>query len=300
MLNHGSYHVRDCASITKVMQLAGVITHVNTIADRLKEARERKGWSQQKLADVARVSQSTIGNIEAGLRRVPRELLAIAEALDVSPRWLKDGTPEEPTPATMEPAPLPMYRLRNVRPVWVVGQTQGGLPERIWTDGDYPVGATDEYAEVATTDPNAFIVRITGDSMIPRYMPREFALVEPNVAPELEDDVLVRLASGETMLKRLLGRRGGIRLGSYNAPEIYSFHESEVSWLYYVAHPIPARKIRHYVALPEYTGPDRRVVDAPVAQDRRSTGRVFQYEGGHEGELMPAPPGYTRAKGGTP
>lgn len=118
------------------------------------------------------------------------------------------------------------------------------MPERIWTDGDYPVGATDECAEVATADPQAFLTRVEGSSMIPRYNPGEYALVEPGTEPELEDDVLVRLATGETMIKRLLSRRDGYRLGSYNDPVVHHFAASEVTWLYYIAHPVPKRKIK--------------------------------------------------------
>lgn len=133
---------------------------------------------------------------------------------------------------------------RNVRRVFVIGRAQGGMPERLWTDGDYPVGATDEFAEIATTDPHAFLSPIVGTSMSPRYNPGEFALVEPATEPELEDDVLVRLATGETMLKRLVSRRGGITLASYNEPGTLLFKEADITWLYYVAHPVPARKIK--------------------------------------------------------
>lgn len=133
------------------------------------------------------------------------------------------------------------------RRVFVIGMAQGGLPERVWTDGDYPVGATDKYAEIATRDPHAFLTPIVGHSMAPRYNAGEFALVEPATEPELEDDVLVRLASGETMLKRLLARRGGIRLGSYNDPDVITFQPEEISWMYYVAHPVPARKIKNRI-----------------------------------------------------
>lgn len=80
--------------------------------------------------------------------------------------------------------------------------------------------------------------------MIPRYNPGEFALVEPGTAPDLEDDVLVRLATGQTMIKRLLSRRGGYLFGSYNAQETQHFAEDEVSWAYYIAHPVPRRKIK--------------------------------------------------------
>lgn len=160
----------------------------------------------------------------------------------------------------------------GTRRIWVIGNTQGGLPDRIWTDGDFPAGASDEYAEVATDDNHAFVVRVRGDSMLPRYQPGEFALVEPDTAPEIEDDVLVRLATGETMLKRLLSRRGGIRLGSYNSTEVLTYTHDEITWMYYVSHPIPARKIKHWVAAPEYVGEDRRHEHIPTHQPERRSG----------------------------
>lgn len=80
--------------------------------------------------------------------------------------------------------------------------------------------------------------------MVPRFNPGEFALVEPGTEPEIEDDVLVRLATGETMIKRLLSRRAGLRLGSYNDPQVLTYDLEDVTWVYYIAHPVPARKIK--------------------------------------------------------
>lgn len=72
-------------------QLSKKITDVNTIAERLKLARETAGLTQPELAGKAGVSQGTIGNIESGLRKRPRDLLSIASALGVSPEWLETG-----------------------------------------------------------------------------------------------------------------------------------------------------------------------------------------------------------------
>lgn len=185
--------------------------------------------------------------------------LLMAEATDVPrlvDRWLKTrAAPAESVgdvhlSIADEAAPeSEMHRMRNSRPVWVVGMTQGGMPKRVWTDGDHPAGATDQYADVSTADPHAFACRVVGDSMVPRYMPGEYALVEPGTVPELEDDVLVRLRSGETMLKRLLSRRGGVRFGSYNTQDVLTFREEEITWMYYVAHPVPVRRIKQRIDL---------------------------------------------------
>jgi transcriptional regulator with XRE-family HTH domain len=69
-------------------------------------AREAAGLSQQDVADAAGVKQSTIGNIEAGIRKRPRELLRIAGALGVRAAWLQTG--EEPMKGADTPPPMSM------------------------------------------------------------------------------------------------------------------------------------------------------------------------------------------------
>lgn len=131
--------------------------------------------------------------------------------------------------------------------VWVFGKGMGGLPDRIWDDGGYLSNESDEYANVFSVDEAAFIIKVEGDSMYPRYMPGDYALIEPNTDYEIEDDVLIRLKSGETMIKRMLGMRGNYRFGSYNNDEIITVPHEGVIWIYYVAHPVPAKKIRSRV-----------------------------------------------------
>ncbi|MBL4778426.1 MULTISPECIES: helix-turn-helix transcriptional regulator [Ralstonia] len=64
---------------------------MESMADRVRARRKQLNMSQAKLAKEARVSQSTIAHIEAG-RNETKNLLQIADALKVDPRWLKDGT----------------------------------------------------------------------------------------------------------------------------------------------------------------------------------------------------------------
>lgn len=89
------------------MQPSGLITDVKSIADRVKEARQKLGWSQARLAKEAGVSQGTIGNIESGVRKQPRELLSLASALNVSPNWLESGKgPESPNSGAPKGEPV--------------------------------------------------------------------------------------------------------------------------------------------------------------------------------------------------
>lgn len=90
---------------------------MNTIAERLASARERAGLTQGQVATRAGVRQGTIGNIESGARKNPRELLAIAKAVGVNPLWLQSGVgprqarsqpdPDDSLPLTLEKHTVP-------------------------------------------------------------------------------------------------------------------------------------------------------------------------------------------------
>lgn len=67
---------------------------MKTLATRLAWAREQKKLSQAELAKKSGVSQSTIGNLEAGIRLTARSITVIATALGVNPVWLADGKGE--------------------------------------------------------------------------------------------------------------------------------------------------------------------------------------------------------------
>ena len=67
---------------------------MKTVAERLRFAREQRGWTQSQLAAASDVSQGTIGNIESGARQSRGSLPKIAKALGVSHDWLADGEGE--------------------------------------------------------------------------------------------------------------------------------------------------------------------------------------------------------------
>ncbi|MDN7544786.1 helix-turn-helix domain-containing protein [Burkholderia cenocepacia] len=67
--------------------------NMDTFGSRLRALREKHGWSQEDLAKAAKVSQSTIAQIEGGRNKGSRHILALAGALEVPPEWLQDGIP---------------------------------------------------------------------------------------------------------------------------------------------------------------------------------------------------------------
>jgi len=56
------------------------------LSKRLKELRKKKGWSQQRLAEKAKVSYNTITKIEQGVAVMPtiQTMIKIADAFGIS------------------------------------------------------------------------------------------------------------------------------------------------------------------------------------------------------------------------
>lgn len=61
------------------------------IGTRLREARDAKGITQEKLADLAETSQAVIQKIENGKAIHTRIVDRLALALDVNPAWIQWG-----------------------------------------------------------------------------------------------------------------------------------------------------------------------------------------------------------------
>ena len=64
---------------------------MKTLADRLRETRKAKGWSQPELARRAGIAQSFIGALESSSQDSSGWLPEIAHALGVDAYWLKTG-----------------------------------------------------------------------------------------------------------------------------------------------------------------------------------------------------------------
>ena len=70
-----------------------VISGPEHIGIRLRSARREKGLTQDQLAKEAGTNQAVIQKIENGKSLRPRQIMQIAEVLDVNPAWLQFGEP---------------------------------------------------------------------------------------------------------------------------------------------------------------------------------------------------------------
>ena len=90
------------------------------------------------------------------------------------------------------------------RLVPIINKLAAGYPTD-FDDLDYPVGIADDYVRCPDIhDPNAFAVRVVGDSMTPKYREGDIVIFSPATEVHNGDDCFVRFASPhETTFKRV-------------------------------------------------------------------------------------------------
>lgn len=102
----------------------------NVLAQRLREVREHKGWTQQQLADRLKqanttiIDRATVGKIEGGTRKITLdEALWLAAVLDVAPPFLF-----LPTASLEKVAILPSYSINaDAARQWLMGREPLGV-----------------------------------------------------------------------------------------------------------------------------------------------------------------------------
>lgn len=118
----------------------------------------------------------------------------------------------------------------------VVGMAQLG-DNGFWADIEYPVGHGDGYIDWPTTDPDAYAIECSGDSMRPRIKHGEFVIVEPNHPIQPGEEVLVKSKDGRVMVKELAYKAAG----RYTLLSVNETHgkitlaEEDIDKIHYVA-----------------------------------------------------------------
>lgn len=91
----------------------------------------------------------------------------------------------------------------------IINKVPAGYPAE-FDDMGYPVGFADDYVRCPDIhDPNAFAVRVVGDSMTPKYTEGDIVVFSPAADVQNGDDCFVRLKSPhETTFKRVFLQEG--------------------------------------------------------------------------------------------
>lgn len=215
-------------------------TYMSTLQERMRELMDESGWSVGEIADRAAVSSSAVSQWVNG----PTLSIKLEPAIKLerdsgySALWLANGK----GPKKVADVPLtsrqdagdeilePEFagKARRDKAVPIVGTAKMG------DDGYYEelspvVGAGDGHIEIATEDPNAYGLRVRGQSMFPAIRDGWYVLVEPNGQPRIGEYVLLKLNNGKKMVKELINhRQGSFEVMSVNGGVRMSFDVTEI------------------------------------------------------------------------
>ncbi len=155
------------------------IAHMERMPSDIREMCEAQEAENQKLRQIVK---QVVGK-RRGKSKTKLEALLAESDLNV----------EE------EKAPLAPGRL-----VPIINKVQAGYPAE-FNDLDYPVGVADDYVRCPDLhDPNAFAVRVVGDSMEPKFFEGDIVIFSPAAEVRSGDDCFVRFKMPhETTFKRV-------------------------------------------------------------------------------------------------
>lgn len=209
-----------------------------------------KSLNQGVLADLCDwSSQGTVSQYMTGGMPLNIEaLLKLATALqfapqEVSPRlataYLQAPLTTQPSTAALEPGPdlsRPFQRTK------IVGTAQLG-PEGYWD----ALAVADGWLDVPTSDPDAYSLRVKGDSMAPAIRSGWVVWCEPNHQLIPGEYVMVRCTDGQSMVKELLYENAEeVSLMAVNAGYgRLTIPRQDIEQIHYVGGIVPPSKIRY-------------------------------------------------------
>jgi transcriptional regulator with XRE-family HTH domain len=225
-----------------------------TLAQRVIAIRDQLGVTRPKLAAMMGVCRQYITKIENG-KGASKPIIKLVEKFEAELSAKQQPQEEEiapplPPKITAPPQPTPEHPplLQPMAPgVTLISPRLAALPLISMRDAlllSSPLHSARfarEHFAFGVTDPEAFAVRINGDSMQPLHVDGEIAIVYPQTQPRTGDRVMVRVHDdiGGAVLFRIYtstdhGR--GVLLTSPNpiAPSI-NLNRDEILWICPVA-----------------------------------------------------------------
>ncbi len=194
---------------------------MRTLAERLTWARTQKHLSQEALARLSGVSQSTIGNLESGLRLSARRITNIAEALGVSAIWLAEGVGSPTSTEAAEVRTVSGKRKVAIKKVEL--RLQAGVTGFVTEDGhgnDDTFDLDEDWVQTKGLIPERLLaIRVKGESMVPALYDGDTVVVNTLDTAPKDGVVFAVNYEGEAVIKRLVRDAGNWWLASDNADQ---------------------------------------------------------------------------------
>ncbi|HWT21662.1 MAG TPA: S24 family peptidase [Variovorax sp.] len=207
-----------------------------TLSERIREAMDASGKSA---AELARATNKTAGSVSQWLDGTIKSIkadtaAALESATGFRSTWLATGkgpklVSEMPTTSLTGVNPVEHAgRPTRNRQVPVVGTARMG-EDGFYDEISSVPGGGDGHIEITTEDPDAYCLRLRGQSMFPAIRDGWYVLIEPNGEPQEGEYVLIKLRDGRRMVKELMYRRKlSIEVMSVNGGERLSFDYSDL------------------------------------------------------------------------
>jgi len=211
-------------------------TPENDFSARLHRLRQKLGLTQEEISKELGISSNYVSLLEGGKKRPSQTLrralsrMEAEKADEVAARTraalsMIDG--ESPPRSSRRRDEVSTYD--SCRMIGVVGWAHAGEAQ----DYEELPSSWQERVPTECRDPQAFAVRLEGESMTPRYEDGDVLVLMPN--EEIYSGVLavVRLVNGGVVFRRIEIRGERLRLVPFNERyEVEEFSEDEISWAY--------------------------------------------------------------------
>lgn len=163
--------------------------------NRIREWRQKRGWSLQQLAEASGTTRAQIDKLERGERRLTVDwMVRLARPLECVPADLLPGT----TMHGAQPAPLPdPSRLIPVR-----SAARGGAEQEMFLE-DGPIDHRPCPGFVAHVR-DAYAIYVVGDSMTPMYRPGQLLYINPHKPPLSGRGIVITKTNRAVLIKELV------------------------------------------------------------------------------------------------
>jgi repressor LexA len=177
-------------------------TMKSAIGDRIREARENKQLDQATLAMKIGVVTRTLQRWEKG-EQIPDgiSIMKMAKATNVHPNWLLTGEgemyPSPSRPENVHPLNSALRRRVKLVDLPLISAVPAGKVATMFHP-DY----VDDYVTVDDVkDPQAFALKVKGNSMSPRIEDGDIVVVSPRQEVQSGDICVVRVNDEDTLKK---------------------------------------------------------------------------------------------------
>jgi transcriptional regulator with XRE-family HTH domain len=205
------------------------------VSQRVQEMLTETGMDSVAFAATAKLPQERVESWLTGTAISVEDAVVIQTVFGYNSAWVlaRVGQKKAAIQHNDEFRPKALGKRKRLA---VVGMAQLG-DNGFWADIEYPVGHGDGYIDWPTSDPDAYAIECSGDSMRPRIRHGEFVIIEPNHPIQPGEEVMVKSKDGRVMVKELAYKSAG-RYTLLSVNEAHGkiiLHEDEIEKMHYVA-----------------------------------------------------------------